>query len=93
MLGRGLIILRVGLLRWEVIVVVGGFVGEELVYVLQVANLEAQEPIDDRAVFKAGADDVGGGAGGGVRLSELGERDQLGEEGEVSLEAHVVKRV
>ena len=70
-----------------------GLIGEVLVDFLEIVDLEAEKPLDDRAIFKPGADDVSGRTGGSVGLSELREGNQLGKKREVGGEAQMVKAV
>ena len=77
----GIVVFGVWLLGVELVVVAVGLARKVLVDFLEVVNFKAHEPLDNLTVREAGANDVRGGAGGGVRLRKLSERDQLGKIG------------
>ena len=89
----GLVIFRVWLSRREVVGVSVGLIGKVLIDFLKIVDLEAEKPLDDRAIFKSGPDDVSGRTGGSMGLSELREGNQLGKKREVGGEAQMVKAI
>ena len=88
-----IVVLTVQLLSRKVIRVVGRLGREMRIDLLEVIHLDVEEPLDYLAIREPRTDNVSGRTGSGVRLGNLGERDEFGQVLEVGVEAEMVKTI